>query len=343
MSGWIPTTDPEAQGLELLIGRVFPLFDLSVLYETVNFTTYFDGSINFRHIANPILDFLVIDNPGGVAGVFANQTPSAQECVLSWCVKRMESQVYGGNLTHKITSESMQPVGEAPFPWWMSDDGLNIEYTANFSYSPPDANDTFTVSNTTTYEVISLLGLYFPMTITGTTHNDIISYRFPWLLAAGPWVRKIELDSWSAGIVERVNGTARLMTSVLMTSFDGARNVYGTAWASEVFVSVSWKWFSLPFALLLLSLIFLLTTIFKSAEEEQDIGIWKTSALPVLMNGLRGDVRRKMGNSTKMGDIRSQARTVDMKLQFGKKGYRLSGMPGSVWTSSPEQNSRTWI
>lgn len=99
----------------------------------------------------------------------------------------------------------------------------------------------------------------------------------------------------------------------------GGRYVNGTAWASEVFVSVSWKWSSLPFALLLLSLIFLFTVIFKSTAGEQDIGILEDLRSPSAMNGLRGDVRWRMGNSVGLGDIRSQSRMVDMELQFGKK------------------------
>lgn len=344
MTGWIPTDDPETEGLEVLIGRMFPLFDMAPLYniaEYPNLTTWWGGSINFQDVPNPIMDFIIVNTPDGVPGVYANTTPSAQECVLSWCVRRVQSEVYIGNLTQRDVQIPMQPQADEGSPWSTDDSG--VLYSANFDYTAPNSNSTFHVSNDTMFQTILLMGVYFPMTITGSSHFSEFIYRFPELQPSGMWVRKIELNAWAGDIGAKIDGLARLMTNVLMTSFQGIQHVEGTAWASEVFVSVRWKWFSLPFALLLLSLIFLLTTIFKSTEEADDIGIWKTSALPVLMNGLRGDVRRRMGDSSKLSDVRSHAKEVDMKLQFGKKGYRLSNVPGSVWTSSPEQRSRTWI
>lgn len=341
MSGWIPTADPEAEGLEVLIGRIFPLFDSAPLYLNYPLRTWWDGSINFKNISNPIMDFIIVDTPDGVPGVYANVTPSAQECVLSWCVRRVKSEVYIGNLTQLDDITPMQPKGDGVSPWTQDSD-LSLTYWDNFTYSPLDSNQTFSVSNETISQTILLMAAYFPMTVTGSSHFSEIMYRIG-ALQPGTWVRKIEIDAWAGDLAAKIDGLARLMTSVMMTSAQGVQNVEGVAWASEVFVSVRWKWFSLPFALLLLSLIFLLTTIFKSTEEADDIGIWKTSALPVLMNGLRGDVRRRMGDSSKLSDVRSQAREVDMKLQYGKKGYRLSNVPGSVWTSSPEQKSRTWI
>lgn len=340
-SGFIPTTNPTAPGLEALTGRVFPLFDLAPLYLDVNFTTWYDGSINYRHIQNPIMDFLVFDTPGGLPGLYANQTPSAQECVINWCVERMQPEVYIGNLSHHTVGQPQQPEGEAPSPWSLDAD-YNVFYDANFEFTPSNSTETFRVSNDTMIQTIILMAAYFPLTITASSSDAMFRYRFPALLDV-PYVKLLSSDAWATDLSAKVTGLARLMTDVMMTSFDGIHSLEGTACVNEIFVSVRWKWFSLPFALLLLSLIFLLTTIFKCAEEEQDIGIWKTSALPVLMNGLRGDVRRQMGTSTKMGDVRSHARETEMKLHYGKKGYRLSGIPGSVWTSSPEQKTRTWI
>lgn len=313
------------------------------MYLNVNFTSWYGGSINYRDVQNPIIDFLAFSTLGGVPGVYANETPSAQECVVSWCVERMSPTVFNGNLTHNSGSYPMQPKGPAPFPWTM-DDNYMLSYVADFDYTPPDSNERFYVSNNTIYQTIALMGDFFPLTITvSSSDSDNVRYRYPALNPHAAWVKVLPSNAWATDIAQKVKGFAKIISDVIVTSSQSVNNVDGTAATSEVFVSVRWAWFSLPFALLLLSLIFLLTTIFKCAEEEEDIGIWKTSALPVLMNGLRGDVRRQMGSSTRMGDVRLHARQTEMKLHYGKKGYRLSGMPGSVWTSSPEQKSRTWI
>lgn len=314
---------------------------MSALTTANEITTWWDGSIHFRNLSQPFLDYLVINTPGGAAAVIANNTPSAYECALSWCVKNVRSNYYLGNLTHETSGDPLQLESSTDQAWTMEEDGAT--YWANYSLTPPGSDDTFTVSNYTTFQTIALFGWLFPMTITTSSlNNNNYFYRFP-ALSATPWVRELTTDAWATDIVQRADGMARLMTDVLLTSFDGIQMVNGTAWGNEIFVNVRWKWFSLPFALLLLSLIFLLATIFKSADEQDEVGIWKTSALAVLMNGLKDDVRRKMGNSKDMAEVREHAKEVEMKLLFNKKGYRLSSLPGPIWESSPKSNPSRWL
>ncbi|KAB8226320.1 hypothetical protein BDV33DRAFT_197317 [Aspergillus novoparasiticus] len=62
--------------------------------------------------------------------------------------------------------------------------------------------------------------------------------------------------------------------------------VNGAAKVPEVYVSVNWRFLSLPVAVLLLGFIFIVSTILISHKMKAPI--WKSSLLPVLYHGLRG-------------------------------------------------------
>jgi hypothetical protein len=58
----------------------------------------------------------------------------------------------------------------------------------------------------------------------------------------------------------------------------------GKMWAMETYVHVRWIWFMLPMTLVLASLVFLFTAIW--TIRSRDVGIWKSSGLAMLFQGL---------------------------------------------------------
>lgn len=342
MSGYVPSADfnnPE----EALIGRVFPLLDFTTA------ETFWDGSINFKDKVNPILDVLISNSPSGLGGVYANETPIAHECVLTWCTRRFRMSYDLGDVSHDEVAPPFDTNASIsqPLTLVMEDYGANYDYEPDFHFAPPGSDQIFYVSNDTAFQTILTFQEMVPLMVTGISNSKTLKQRFGNLLSY-PMVREMDTSPWNGNVSDKFSTLADTMTNVMLSAFTGTVPVYGDSWQREVYVSVRWKWLSLPFALLLLSLIFLLSTIFKSAEEEKDIGIWKTSTLAVLVNGLRGDMHRKMGTSRQMSDIRARAHEVDVKLMSTKKGYRLSSMPsvgGATWTSSPEKDMRgsPWI
>ncbi|KAE8317120.1 hypothetical protein BDV41DRAFT_573224 [Aspergillus transmontanensis] len=66
--------------------------------------------------------------------------------------------------------------------------------------------------------------------------------------------------------------------------------VHGAAKVPEVYVPVDWRFLSLPVAVLLLGLVFIVSTIL--INRNMKAVIWKSSLLPVLYHGLRdADIR----------------------------------------------------
>jgi hypothetical protein len=90
--------------------------------------------------------------------------------------------------------------------------------------------------------------------------------------------------------------------------------VSGKAWDNRTLIEVKWVWISLPLVLLLTSLVFLVATIIRSSKEESMLGVWKTSALAVLFNGLGPDVQDQPGAHDRLGQARSKAKRLNVTL-----------------------------
>jgi hypothetical protein len=75
MSGHVISADGTPG--EALETRIFPLTNPNPFSRQ----PIFGGSLNFKDVRNPILDFLVTGTPSGSAGVYANRTPTLNECV----------------------------------------------------------------------------------------------------------------------------------------------------------------------------------------------------------------------------------------------------------------------
>jgi hypothetical protein len=94
--------------------------------------TLFGGSINFKDRRDPIIDF-VIAATSGASAVHRNETPMALECVLSWCVKTIESSYYWATYEEEIVDSFInRTIG--PFPWLVRpptspDDVFKVRYT----------------------------------------------------------------------------------------------------------------------------------------------------------------------------------------------------------------------
>jgi hypothetical protein len=99
-------------------------------------------------------------------------------------------------------------------------------------------------------------------------------------------------------------------------SKSGTHNVsVGRAFAYVIIVHVRWAWISLPAALLLFSLLFLITTVVRSTRDADNVGIWKTSALAILFNGLGDDVQNHVGSGNlSMGYTRARAKELKVHL-----------------------------
>jgi hypothetical protein len=79
-------------------------------------------------------------------------------------------------------------------------------------------------------------------------------------------------------------------------------------------VHIRWPWIILPACLLIFSFIFLAVTILRSEKDEKKIGVWKSSALAILFNGLGEDVQDYVGTKKNLGHARAKAKQIHVQL-----------------------------
>jgi hypothetical protein len=113
--------------------------------------------------------------------------------------------------------------------------------------------------------------------------------------------------------------------------------VFGRAFDNEVYVSVRWGWLSLPLGLLLVSCVFLLATVIKSAIEKDQVSIRKNSAIATLLYGFPEHYQKRLAKSNSKGTPRAKAKNLKVRLS-PNGGWRASGLIFSPLTPKPPKN-----
>lgn len=304
---------------EALSLRLLPLTDTST-----RISLYGTGSINYKTIHNPIVDFIVAGTAGDSSRVYTNSSPTANECILHWCTKTFTPSYVKGQLNEdpsNVFYDSGQPVN----PWHtrLNSAGQSVvDYVANFSLTPPiqhppGAEFTYGLSNITALEVILLFDAALPSYVTSNvTSSPILRYYNTVANSEGPLTRNFSSNPWLPpnNVSEYIERLANTMTHSLRINSNATENMLGRAYILENFVQIRWEWVSLPIFLLAMSFIFLVATIVKSTSEQHEVGIWKNSALAVLLNGLDEPLQRRVGPLRKMRDVRSVANKWRVKI-----------------------------
>jgi len=316
--------DPES-GLpgDALEMRMFPLVD--------SFTRlpYYGGSINFQNIVNPLLDFLIVGNPDNGGSVYANATPVAYECVLSWCTQTMVSSFWWGHISENVT-QTFQNTTHTNYPWLTKLDSTGkpeYAYVNNITITPPELNSpngrnegqnlTFGTSYIDAEVTIFTLDVLAPSFLTHGNATDSPMFKFDNINR--PQSRVMTTNPWLPpnNVSEHIQNLATAMTIAIrntQSSNGSFETVTGWAWDQKNHVHIRWAWIALPLTLLTAGLVFLLATVIRSSKESNEVGIWKTSALAILFNGLGEDVQRSVGPGCRMGEARAKARELTVKL-----------------------------
>ncbi|KAH6632988.1 hypothetical protein C7974DRAFT_163116 [Boeremia exigua] len=337
MSGRIIEDDRNESTVgESLLVRSIPLTDM------INKTPLFGGSINFKHLRNPILDALIVSAANGADSILRNDTPVAHECVLAWCVQTLRSSYALGGYKEEILTKLFNTTS-GPWPW----DAYRVNITEDYGtmniykediniITPeptPDAIEpallqaTYGMSNTTTSYIAQAFDDYFPSSYTALSSSDRPMLRYKNFLA-GPNLRKLQFNPFQApnNITRHMERLAIAMTNVMRSDVDSNDIITGQAYNKKQFVVVRWEWLTFPLALLVLSLAFLVATIVKTSRgDHEELGIWKTSAMPALIYSLPENVQRELEGRTSEGFGDSEkAKKVKIQL-LPRHGWRVSG------------------
>lgn len=320
MSGY--EVEPDNTIGEILATRFYALADIMTNEEP------FNGSIIFPEVSHPIIDFVFASTPGGFDGARRNETPVVQECEVHWVVKTVKSEVVGGTLFEEAI-QTRQFESTTEYTWDPEDSNV---YLADFAMTIPDPHSvtgdtsTYQLSNTTARKVNSVWSQIAPSSYTLPSAKNPAKtgkvlkiwwlYNPPHLVLVNepdlPWDTPHNATQHLAEAVKVMNQVIRQNTLSASHRQDVA---VGLAYKTVILVDIRWQWITLPIGLLVFSLLFLAITMWRSAKDKDAIGIWKTSALAILVNGLGDDVQGFVGGGNKkQGYVRRKAKDIKVQL-----------------------------
>ncbi len=328
MSGYIYDSENSTKG-EALVMRTLPLTKLytrELLFE--------HGSIHFKNLRNTIADVLIVSAANGTAEtVYQDVPPVASECVLYWCVQSIRSS-YDWGAYHEEIIQAVYNTTPGSSPWLTTpfqsetDNGTDISYLEDIVIDVDHVGDdhvVYGVTNSSAAAVIHGFVDIFPAFSTAMNESARPTMRFKTWSTGPAWLRYLEFNPWLApnNVTRHVERLAKAMTSV-MRSTPGQSKVPGAAYYKETYISVRWEWLTFPLLLLVLSLVFLVSTIIKTSEDT-GAGIWKTSTMPALIFGLPQETQAQFANSSTWNSAQ-ETKKVRIRL-LPKMGWRVSGQP----------------
>jgi hypothetical protein len=317
---------------EVLLMRSQPMYDVDTRKPLSGYP------VRLNHTRNPLAHAVIVSGEN-VARIYRNETPIAHECMISWCVKEMLSEYLEGSYTEIVNTITFVNNTIGPDPWSISptfdDDGnpsgYDFFYLENVTLTSP-SGATYEIDNLTHVMTLCLFDDVFPSsyTLVNSTNEADAMLRYKWYTTINPWTRYVVYNPFMfANISAHMDNMATALTNLMRSSTDHTEMITGPAFGRETFVDVRWAWLALPLSLLGLTLLFLIATIIRSSLEQEDVGIYKTSAIATLLYGLPDDMQKEIKSSKVNRTSRVNAKETKIQL-MPKGGWRLSGHTSSL-------------
>jgi hypothetical protein len=339
--------------------------DEALLLRTIPLTAFLTkerlygvGSVAFKNIRNPILDALVSSAADGPESVYQNKTIMVHECVLLWCVQTIRSSYDLGKYSENVIASSHNTT-IGPDPWISREipdeegGGIDIVYTENITIKHPQTSPGYAKStsletkyganNVTACGIMNIFDDFFPSSYTVDNISAIPRLRYK-NYAGGPSQRYLKSSLWLApnNLTQHLERLATAMTNAIRSS-DSNNLLVGEAFNTEKYVLVRWEWFTFPLLLLVLTLVFLISTMIKTSQDTLT-GTWKTSAIPTLIYSLPKETQSQFTTSSTWSKTEN-TKKVRIRL-LPETGWRVSGQ--SYSSTSPQlpqpavQAPRVW-
>jgi hypothetical protein len=218
-----------------------------------------------------------------------------------------------------------------PDPWTITQEYEDGEFIGtNFVYNEDiivvgKHGFKYWVSGLTHSNILTIFDDIFPSTYTIANTTDLphAALRFQQYQTRGARSRNETYNAFLYNnVTAHLDNLAIDLTNIVRSEKASIEMVEGPAYDLVSVVDVRWQWLSLPLGLLGFTFIFLVATIVRSSME-QDVGVWKTSAIATLLYGLPDNVREKVTSVTDKGTPRANAKHTKVKWLPGT-GWRLS-------------------
>ncbi|KAF2430986.1 hypothetical protein EJ08DRAFT_206013 [Tothia fuscella] len=286
---------------------------------------YWDQSLNFKEIIDPIINLAVATVPDASAA-YLNVTPVAHECVLYWCTKTISANYQEGKYSERVLSTFRnKTIRTNPLTYKLESNTINYDYLSNVTITPDGQSETFVVANETALQTIFTFDQLIPLYVTQTNRSATTLLRTHNDMNTTERARSLEYpeNQWASNdIPQHMDDLATTITNAIRTYPGSSELVLGSG-SMESYIHIRWRWLILPIILLSSTLVFLVATIIRSRRE--NIGVFKTSSLALLANGLDDASRRELRSQTLYGIFDNACHVkVALKLDEGRVGLKLA-------------------
>ena len=269
---------------------------------------YWNGSLAFKHVPNPLANFAVVAS-SDIAALYTNATPAAYECVMQLCTRTIAASYSQGRYEERILSEYRNMTRRVePLTVGVNAAGFDYLYGQNVSIEPPGQSETFFASNVSMMELRFSFDRFLPSYLTLAIGKEMSQLRFNNEVDADQGQKSFDSSCtrWlkSGGIESSVHEMAQFM-SVALRNTVHAVPVYGTG-VFETFIRIRWSYASLPAVVLLFTAILLFSTIAQMSGSCPS----RKSSLFTLMHGLSADARATLDTTYSMHELRQRARHI---------------------------------
>jgi hypothetical protein len=156
-----------------------------------------------------------------------------------------------------------------------------------------------------------------------------------------PWMVQLVNDGalTPSSLAIQVGGLANAISVALRNGGDpfNSAPARGTALVAQTCIHVRWPWLALPASLLLLSSLFLISTMLQTRPPGNQVGkAWKSSPLALLFHGFSNEDQRNMGRFDSVGVMNKKAKAMRVQLIWGEQGWKFRDVveeKDSAWTS----------
>ncbi|KAL5414682.1 hypothetical protein PMIN04_008912 [Paraphaeosphaeria minitans] len=333
MTGY-DTGAPSDHAGETLIVRAQPLYDLF----SREFVPGYEAKIN--NSRNPLAHIAIVSGHD-YDTVHQNGTPIATECVLSFAAKTVQSTYSAGgyfeNITNVIINDTVKSTR------WITgvlNDTNSLKILFEYFYAENATintqRGTYLVDNSTFVLTAAVFDDIFPSTysLVNSTDQDNAMLRYKEYNIVNPYTRNVSHNPFQyANVSLHMDNMAKAFTNLIRSATLDTEMIPGDSWDQESIVDVRWAWLSLPLGLLVSTGLFLIATVVRSSNENETVGVWKTSAIATLLYGLPDEMSQKMKSEKTHGTPRAQAKTMRVKW-IPKGGWRFSGASRASHVSS---------
>lgn len=132
----------------------------------------------------------------------------------------------------------------------------------------------------------------------------------PLALEENPWLPPNNVSKH----MQRLAAAMSVVVRNTQASGKELQQTKAVVWKQYTLVKFRWAWISLPVVVLSLSLFFMIGTVVISTREREQVGIWKSSVIAVLFNGLGDEVKQVVPPNCSMGQARAKVQDLKVRL-----------------------------